>query len=100
LGHPISKDLKANPNDEYKKTLEAIIRCFTCPDMYFEKIAKQAIVGLGTDESSLTRVTSPPADPHGGGPEADQGGVPEEEHAGSCRRSDYEGMLLALLGHE
>ena len=42
--------------DEYKKTLRAIIRCFTCPDMYFEKVARQAIVGLGTDESSLTRV--------------------------------------------
>ena len=50
------QDLKADPKDEYLKTLRAFIWCFTCPDRYFEKVARQAIVGLGTDESSLTRV--------------------------------------------
>jgi len=44
FGHPINKDLKADPKDEYLKMLRAIIRCFTCPDRYFEKVARQAIL--------------------------------------------------------
>jgi len=29
FGHPINKDLKADPKDEYLKTLRAFIWCFT-----------------------------------------------------------------------
>lgn len=98
-----SQDLKADPKDEYLKTLRAIIRCFICPDRYFEKVARQAIAGLGTDENSLTRVITTRA-------EVDlkpikdayqkRNSVPLERAVAGDTSGDYERMLLALLGQE
>ena len=97
------QDLKADPKDEYLKTLRAIIRCFTCPDRYFEKVVRQAIAGLGTDESSLTRVITTRA-------EVDlklikeayqkRNSVPLDRAVAGDTSGDYENMLLALLGQE
>lgn len=98
-----SQDLKADPQDEYLRTLRAIIRCFSCPDRYFEKVARQAIAGLGTDENSLTRVITTRA-------EVDlklikeayqkRNSVPLERAVAGDTSGDYESMLLALLGQE
>ncbi|KAL6606910.1 hypothetical protein ACP70R_042563 [Stipagrostis hirtigluma subsp. patula] len=103
FGHPINKDLKADPKDEFLKTLRAVIRCFTCPDRYFEKVIRLAIAGTGTDENSLTRVITTRA-------EVDlklikeayqkRNSVPLEKAVAGDTSGDYERMLLALLGQE
>jgi len=83
--------------------LRVIIRCFTCPDRYFKKVARQAIAGLGTDESSLTRVITTRA-------EVDlrfikeayqkRNSVPLERTIVGDTSGNYENMLLTLLGLE
>jgi len=103
FGHPINKDLKADPKDEYLKTLRAFIWCFTCPDRYFEKVARQGIAGLGMDECSLTRVITTHV-------EVDlklikeayqkRNIVPLERTVAGDTSGYYESMLLALLGQE
>ncbi|KAK3128761.1 hypothetical protein QOZ80_6BG0466000 [Eleusine coracana subsp. coracana] len=102
-GHRINKDLKADPKDEFLQTLRAVIRCFTCPERYFEKVARQAIAGLGTDENALTRVITTRA-------EVDlkliaeayqkRNSVPLERAVAGDTSGDYERLLLALLGQE
>jgi hypothetical protein len=103
FSHPINKDLKEDPKDEYLATLRAIIRCFTCPDRYFEKIIRLAIGSMGTDENSLTRIITTRA-------EVDlklikeayqkRNSVPLEKAVSKDTTRDYEDMLLALLGAE
>ncbi|XP_047082559.1 annexin Gh1-like isoform X2 [Lolium rigidum] len=100
FSHPINKDLKEDPKDEYLATLRAIIRCFTCPDRYFEKIIRLAIGSMGTDENSLTRIITTRA-------EVDlklikeayqkRNSVPLEKAVSKDTTRDYEDMLLALL---
>jgi hypothetical protein len=95
--------LKEDPKDEYLATLRAIIRCFTCPDRYFEKIIRLAIGSMGTDENSLTRIITTRA-------EVDlklikeayqkRNSVPLEKAVSKDTTRDYEDMLLALLGAE
>jgi hypothetical protein len=80
-----------------------VIRCFTCPDRYFEKVVRLAIAGNGTDENSLTRIITTRA-------EVDlklikevyqkRNSVPLEKAVAGDTSGDYEGMLLALLGKE
>ncbi|GLU13124.1 hypothetical protein SLE2022_297700 [Rubroshorea leprosula] len=102
FGNAINKDLKADPNDEFLKLLRATIKCLTCPEKYFEKVLRQAINKLGTDEWALTRVVTSRA-------EVDMQRIKEEYHqrnsvpleraiAGDTS-GDYEKMLLALIGH-
>ncbi|KAG0482830.1 hypothetical protein HPP92_010914 [Vanilla planifolia] len=55
-GHPINKDLKSDPSDEFLSVLRAIIKCITCPEKHFEKTIRLAIGKIGTDEGALTRV--------------------------------------------
>ncbi|ONK74038.1 uncharacterized protein A4U43_C03F2150 [Asparagus officinalis] len=103
FGHPINKDLKSDPKDEYLAALRATIRCFTCPAKYFEKVVRFAINKLGTDEYALTRVITTRA-------EVDLQEIKDVyqqrnsvamDHAVSGETSgDYKSMLLALLGHE
>lgn len=56
FGHPINKDLKKKPKDEYLALLRATIKCLTCPEKYFEKALRLSMKGLGTKEETLTRV--------------------------------------------
>ncbi|WP_285164440.1 hypothetical protein, partial [Mycobacterium tuberculosis] len=56
IGHPINKDLKEDPKDEYLTALRAIIKTITNPEKYFEKTLRLAINKMGTDEGALTRV--------------------------------------------
>ncbi|PWZ23832.1 Annexin D2 [Zea mays] len=101
--HAINKDLKADPKDEFLSTLRAIIRCFTCPDRYFEKVIRLALGGMGTDEDDLTRVVTTRA-------EVDlklikeayqkRNSVPLERAVAKDTTRDYEDIMLALLGAE
>ncbi|XP_048549954.1 annexin Gh1-like [Triticum urartu] len=103
FSHPITKDLKEDPKNEYLSTLRAIIRCFTCPDRYFEKVVRLALGGVGTDEDTLTRVITTRA-------EVDlkvikeayqkRNSVPLEKAVSKETSRDYEDMMLALLGAE
>lgn len=96
------QNLKADPNNDYLKLLRATIKCLTCPEKYFEKVLRQAINKLGTDEGALSRVVTTRA-------EVDMERIKEEYHrrnsvtldraiAGDTS-GDYEKMLLALIGH-
>lgn len=97
------QDLKADPKDDFLATLRAIIRCFTCPDRYFEKVIRLALGGMGTDEDALTRVITTRA-------EVDlklikeayqkRNSVPLERAVAKDTTRDYEDILLALLGAE
>ncbi|VAI49210.1 unnamed protein product [Triticum turgidum subsp. durum] len=103
FSHPITKDLKEDPKNEFLSTLRAIIRCFTCPDRYFEKVVRLALGGVGTDEDTLTRVITTRA-------EVDlkvikeayqkRNSVPLEKAVSKETSRDYEDMMLALLGAE
>jgi annexin A7/11 len=103
FGNAITKDLKADPKDEYLTFLRATIKCLTCPERYYEKTLRLAINRLGTDENALTRVVVTQA-------EVNMERIKEEyhkrnsvtlEHAIAGDTSgDYEKMLLALVGHE
>ena len=95
------QDLKADPNDGFLKLLRAVIKCLTVPEKYFEKVLRQVINKLGTDEWALTRVVTTRA-------EVDMVRIKEEYHrrnsvtlekaiAGDTS-GDYERMLLALIG--
>ncbi|XWS44926.1 hypothetical protein CRYUN_Cryun15aG0092100 [Craigia yunnanensis] len=101
FGNAINKDLKADPNDEFLKLLRATIKCLTVPEKYFEKLLRQAINKLGTDEWALTRVITTRA-------EVDMVRIKEEYQrrnsvtlekaiAGDTS-GDHERMLLALIG--
>ncbi|XP_011097579.1 annexin D7 [Sesamum indicum] len=103
FGNAISKDLKADPKDEYLRFLRATIKCLTSPEKYYEKTLRLAITGLGTDEWALTRVVVTQA-------EVNLQRIKEEYHkrnsmtlvhavAGDTS-GDYEKFLLALVGKE
>ncbi|KAI3824460.1 hypothetical protein L1987_05920 [Smallanthus sonchifolius] len=102
FGNAITKDLKADPEDEYLKLLRSIIKCLTVPEKYYEKVLRLAINKLGTDEKALTRVVVTRA-------EVDlqriaeeyqrRNSVPLERAVAGDTSGDYEKMLLALMGH-
>eukprot|EP00262_Sarcandra_glabra_P019700 TRINITY_DN754_c1_g1_i1.p1 TRINITY_DN754_c1_g1~~TRINITY_DN754_c1_g1_i1.p1 ORF type:complete len:317 (-),score=54.67 TRINITY_DN754_c1_g1_i1:287-1237(-) len=102
FGHPINKDLKSDPKDEFLFALRATVRCIVCPEKYFEKVLRLAINKQGTDELALTRVVAMRA-------EVDmikikeayykRNTVPLERAIGGDTSGDYEALLLALIGH-
>lgn len=101
-GNAITKDLKADPKDDYLKLLRATIKCLTCPEKYFEKVLRLAINRLGTDEGALTRVVTTRA-------EVDlqrikeeyyrRNSVPLDRAIAKDTHGDYEKMLIELVGH-
>ncbi|KAK9096863.1 hypothetical protein Sjap_022360 [Stephania japonica] len=103
FGNAITKDLKSDPDDHYLSALRALVKCFTTPEKYFEKVLRLAINKLGTDENALTRVVTTRA-------EVDMQHIKEEYQRRNSvaldrairvdTSGDYEAMLLALLGHE
>ncbi|TYI54214.1 hypothetical protein E1A91_D11G059900v1 [Gossypium mustelinum] len=101
FGNAINKDLKADPSDEFLKLLRAVIKCLTTPEQYFEKVLRQAINKLGSDEWALTRVVTTRA-------EVDmvrikeayqrRNSIPLEQAIAKDTSGDYEKFLLALIG--
>ncbi|KAG8480768.1 hypothetical protein CXB51_025433 [Gossypium anomalum] len=55
-GTTITKNLEGDSGDEFLKTLRATIRCLNDPKKYFEKVLRNSIRRVGTDEDALTRV--------------------------------------------
>lgn len=103
IGHPINKDLKEDPKDEYLTALRAIIKTITNPEKYFEKTLRLAINKMGTDEGALTRVITTRA-------EVDlklikdafkkRNTVPLDKAIKKDTHGDYEDFLVALVGEE
>lgn len=101
-GNAISKDLKADPNDEHLKLLRTVIKCLTVPEKHYEKVLRQAINKVGTDEWALTRVITTRA-------EVDLKRIKEEYHRRNSvpldraiskdTSGDYEKFLIELVGH-
>ncbi|XP_062099344.1 annexin D2-like [Humulus lupulus] len=101
-GNSINKDLKADEsNEEYLKLLRSVITCLTTPEKYFEKLLRQAINKIGTDEWALTRVITTRA-------EVDLCRIKEEYHRRNSiplataiakdTSGDYEKFLIELTG--
>jgi len=103
FGTSMSKYLKEDSENEYIQLLKAVIKCLTYPEKYFEKVLRQAINKLGTDEWGLTRVVTTRA-------EFDmerikeeyirRNSVPLDRAIAKDTHGDYEDILLALLGHD
>ncbi|KAG7601794.1 Annexin repeat [Arabidopsis thaliana x Arabidopsis arenosa] len=103
FGTSMGKYLKEDSENEYIQLLKAVIKCLTYPEKYFEKVLRQAINKLGTDEWGLTRVVTTRA-------EFDmerikeeylrRNSVPLDRAIAKDTHGDYEDILLALLGHD
>ncbi|KAL5571878.1 hypothetical protein UlMin_021475 [Ulmus minor] len=49
-------DIKSSGNGDLGSLLQLVIRCLESPEAHFAEVVRESIVGLGTDEESLTRV--------------------------------------------
>ncbi|XP_068662761.1 annexin-like protein RJ4 [Aristolochia californica] len=97
----ITKELLGEPNEEFLPLLRAAIRCFSSSHKYFEKVLRNAIKDLGTDEGALTRVVVTRA-------EKDLKHIKEEYYKRNSvllkdavareTSGDYKTFLLTLLG--
>ncbi|KAJ6944465.1 annexin-like protein RJ4 isoform X1 [Populus alba x Populus x berolinensis] len=102
-GSSITKDLLDEPADEFKTVLRTAIRCLNDHKKYYEKILRNAIKKVGTDEDALTRVIVTRA-------EKDlndikeiyykRNSVPLDQAVAKDTSGDYKAFLLALLGKE
>ncbi|KAG0492385.1 hypothetical protein HPP92_005783 [Vanilla planifolia] len=103
FGHPINKDLKSDPKDDFLSALRSVTKCVTLPQKYFEKTIRLSINKTGTDEEAVTRVITTRA-------EVDlktikelfykRNSVPLTRAIKKDTTGDYEDFLVALLGEE
>lgn len=99
----ISKTLLEEGADDFQKALHVVIRCLNDHKKYFEKVLRNAIRRLGTDEDALTRVIVTRA-------ERDlkdikevyykKNSIPLEHAVAKDTSGDYKDFLLTLLGKE
>ncbi|KAK8578333.1 hypothetical protein V6N13_116182 [Hibiscus sabdariffa] len=102
-GTSITKNLPNKSKDEFLATLRITVRCLKDPKKYFEKVLRDSMQRLGTDEDALTRVIVTRA-------EKDLKEIKElyykrnnvrlDEAVDKDTRGDYKDMLLTLLGNE
>ncbi|MBA0749780.1 hypothetical protein Gogos_003672 [Gossypium gossypioides] len=102
-GTTITKNLEGDSGDEFLKTLRTTIRCLNDPKKYFEKVLRNSIRRVGTDEDALTRVIVTRA-------EKDlkdikelyykRNSVPLDQAVAKDTAGDYKALLLTLLGKE
>ncbi|XP_012455638.1 annexin-like protein RJ4 isoform X2 [Gossypium raimondii] len=102
-GTTITKNLEGDSGDEFLKTLRTTIRCLNDPKKYFEKVLRNSIRRVGTDEDALTRVIVTRA-------EKDlkdvkelyykRNSVPLDQAVAKDTTGDYKALLLTLLGKE
>ncbi|XP_058078980.1 annexin-like protein RJ4 [Magnolia sinica] len=100
-GTSITKGLLGDPLDEFLSALRTTVRCINSPHKYFEKVLRNAINNLGTDEDALTRVIIMHA-------EKDLKEIMEVYHkrnnvalshaVANDTSGDYKNFLLTLLG--
>lgn len=55
-GNTIDQDIKSCGNGILESILRMIIRCIESPEKHFAEVIRASIIGLGTDEDSLTKV--------------------------------------------
>ncbi|OWM90035.1 annexin-like protein RJ4 isoform X2 [Punica granatum] len=99
----ITKNLLGEEGNEFTKVVRTAIRCINDPKKYFEKVLRNAIKRVGTDEDALTRVIVMRA-------EKDlkeikeqyykRNSVPLDQAVAKDTSGDYKAFLLALLGKE
>ncbi|KAK3223786.1 hypothetical protein Dsin_010811 [Dipteronia sinensis] len=105
-GTSITKKLLGEGDDhgtEFSKALRTAIRCLNDSKKYFEKVLRNAVKRVGTDEDALTRVIVTRA-------EKDlkdikeyyykRNSVPLEQAVAKDTSGDYKAFLLTLLGKE
>ncbi|XP_040991257.1 annexin D3 isoform X1 [Juglans microcarpa x Juglans regia] len=54
-GNPIDVDIKGCGNEDLESLLKMVIWCIDSPEKHFAEVIGNSIIGLGTDEDSLTR---------------------------------------------
>lgn len=54
-GKPIDQDIKGCVNGDFGAVLKMVIWCIDSPEKHFAEVIGNSIIGLGTDEDSLTR---------------------------------------------
>ncbi|KAB1199579.1 Annexin-like protein RJ4 [Morella rubra] len=102
-GTSITKNMLGDKRNEIQKALRTVIRCISDPKKYYEKVLRNAIKGVGSDEDALIRVIVTRA-------ERDLRDIKELylqrnsvslDHAVAKETSgDYKAFLLTLLGKE
>jgi len=102
-GISLAKALLDEPADDFKTVLRTAIRCINDHKKYYEKVLRNAIKRVGTDEDALTRVITTRA-------EKDLKEIKEIYHKRNSvhlddavakeTSGDYKNLLLALLGKE
>jgi len=102
-GRAIDDVLEERRGDQLAAMLKTAVWCLACPEKHFAEVIRSSIVGLGTDEESLTRAIVSRA-------EVDMKKVKEEYKARYRKTvtSDvngdtsgyYNGILLTLVGPE
>jgi len=102
-GISFSKNLLDEAANDFQKALHTAVRCLNDPNKYFEKVLRNAIKKVGTDEDALTRVIVTRA-------ERDlrdikevyykKNSVPLEQAVAKDTSGDYKAFLLTLLGME
>ncbi|GMI80316.1 ANNEXIN 8, annexin 8 [Hibiscus trionum] len=102
-GTSITKNLPNNSKNEFLATLRITVRCLQDPKKYFEKVLRNSMQRIGTDEDALTRVIVTRA-------EKDLKEIKElyykrnsvrlEEAVDKETKGDYKDMLLTLLGSD
>ncbi|MBA0721272.1 hypothetical protein Golax_008831 [Gossypium laxum] len=54
-GNPIDKDIEKSGKGDLESLLRMVILCIDSPEKHFAEVVGTSIIGLGTDEDSLTR---------------------------------------------
>ncbi|XWS08334.1 hypothetical protein CRYUN_Cryun41cG0070600 [Craigia yunnanensis] len=54
-GNPIHKDIIKSAKGDLESLLKMVILCIDSPEKHFAEVVRTSIIGLGTDEDSLTR---------------------------------------------
>ncbi|KAI5018134.1 hypothetical protein ZWY2020_043022 [Hordeum vulgare] len=102
-GKPIQEVLEGNRNDQLSAMLKTAVWCLTSPEKHFAEVIRTSIIGLGTDEESLSRAIVSRA-------EVDMKKVKEEykvrykttvtKDVVGDTSGYYQGILLTLIGPE
>ncbi|OVA13740.1 Annexin [Macleaya cordata] len=53
--NPIDQDIKSCGTGDLESILQMVVQCIEAPEKHFAEVVRDSIVGLGTDEDSLTR---------------------------------------------
>ncbi|KAH6796642.1 annexin 2 [Perilla frutescens var. hirtella] len=103
FGNAITKDLKADPKDEYLRFIRATIKCLTYPERYYAKTLRDSIKGLGTDERALTRVVVTQAEVNMQRIKEEyhkRNSIPLEQAIAGDTSGDYGKVLLELIRND